>query len=302
MVPLMVPSGPAPWREAGAGTPLPAQRVRARNLFRDAPNRIHDDAGAQRLGFAGGLVAGVTIYGYLSRPAVEAWGPTWLERGTASVRFVRPTYDGEELALDGRVVARSANAVAGEVLAMLEARRAGGEVQATLAAGLAWGGPPITPSLAAYPAGPWPPSPHPATAEVLAGLGPLGAPVLVLDPDGLARAADELEDPLPLYRGAHAVAHPALLLQQANRALAENVALGPWIHVASDVSHVGVARAGERLETRGRVARLYTRGRRDWIELELLVVADGARPVARLRHTAIYRLPALPGGQEAPHG
>jgi len=44
------------------GTRLPEQHVRARNLFRDAANRIHDDAVAQQHGYAGALVAGVTIY------------------------------------------------------------------------------------------------------------------------------------------------------------------------------------------------------------------------------------------------
>jgi hypothetical protein len=66
---------------------LHEQQVRARNLFRDAANRIHDDAVARQHGSAGALVAGVTIYGYLTRLAVTAWGPEWLRRGTASVRF-----------------------------------------------------------------------------------------------------------------------------------------------------------------------------------------------------------------------
>ena len=272
------------------GATLPGRRVRARNLFRDAANRIHDDAVARQHGYAGALVSGVTIYGYLSQLAVAAWGPDWLRRGTSTVRFLRPVYDGEELTLHGCVLARSANAMAGETVAELHARGSGGQISATATAGLAWGGPAIAPNPRAYPAMALPASAPPATAEVLTSLVPLGTPVLVLDGTLLARAAEDLDDPSPIYRGSKGVAHPGLLLRQANRALAENVALGPWIHVSSDVAHCDLARAGDRLETRGRVARVYERHGRGWVELALLIVANGARPIARIHHTAIYRM------------
>src|SRR6185436_1660883 len=120
------------------GTRLPEQRVRARNLFRDAANRIHDDAVARQHGYAGALVAGVTIYGYLTRLAVMAWGPEWLRRGTASVRFLRPVYDGDSLAMSGQVVARSAAETAGESVIEIQGRTPRDENAVAMAAGLAW--------------------------------------------------------------------------------------------------------------------------------------------------------------------
>jgi acyl dehydratase len=285
-------TGPMPPAMA-PGTVLAVERVRARNLHRDSANRIHDDAVARRHGYASALVAGVTLYGYLSRLAVAAWGLDWLERGTASVRFLRPVYEGDELALAGRVVARSANRVAGEVVAELEGS-AGGRVATTMTAGLAWGGLVVAPDPGGYPAAPLPAAPPPASPEVLAALDPLGTPTLALDPRALDEAAGDLDDPWPGYRGPEGVAHPGLVLRQANRALSENVRLGPWIHVSSDVGHAGLARPGDRLETRGRVARVYERNGRGWVDLDLLVVAravaDGVRPIARIRHTTIYRL------------
>jgi acyl dehydratase len=272
------------------GATLAERRVRARNLFRDAANRIHDDSVARQYGYAGALVAGVTIYGYLSQLAVAAWGLDWLRRGTGTVRFLRPVYDGEELVLHGRVPARSANAMAGETVAELGARATGGHIAATVTASLAWGGPVTAPDPGEYPEMALPAFLPPATAEVLAGLDPLGTPVLSLDATMLARAAEDLDDPAPIYRGSEGVAHPGLLLRQANRALAENVGLGPWIHVASDVAHCDLARVGDCLETRGRVARVHERNGRGWVELDLLVVANGARSIARIRHTAIYRM------------
>jgi acyl dehydratase len=284
--------------EIAPGTALPERRVRARNLFADSVNRIHDDAVARQHGFAGALVAGVTIYGYLTRVAVEAWGIEWLRRGTATVRFTRPVYDGDVVTLSGRIVGRSGRPDAGETLAAIEARTPGGNVAATLMAGLAWGGPVMTPDPSRHPAAPLPMSPAPASSEALRSLGPLGSPVVELDAGTLATAAHDLDDASPLYRGPSGVLHPALLLRQANRILSANVALGPWIHASSDVAHSDLARAGDRLETRGRVARVYDRKGRDWVDLDLVVVAGGVRPIARIRHTAIYRMPAAGAGEE----
>src|SRR5262249_32689735 len=114
--------------EIAPGTALTQHRVRARNLFPDSANRIHDDTVARQHGFAGALVAGVTIYGYLTRMAVDTWGSDWLHRGTATVRFERPIYDGDVLTLTGRIVGRSGRPEAGETLAAIEARTPRGEV------------------------------------------------------------------------------------------------------------------------------------------------------------------------------
>jgi len=111
-----------------------------------------------------------------------------------------------------------------------------------------------------------------------------------------ARAAaylDGVEDPLPLYRGPDGWVHPAFFLDQANRAVDRNVRVGPWIHVSSRVRHLGGARVGEVLRTRGRIRSLWERKGREYLELDLLILAGPrARPAAHILHTAIYRLPA----------
>jgi hypothetical protein len=64
--------------------------------------------------------------------------------------------------------------------------------------------------------------------------------------------------------------------------------------VGSVVRHLGGARVGETLATRGRVRSLFEKKGREMVELDLLIVAGpSARPVAHIRHTAIYRLPLL---------
>ena len=69
-----------------------------------------------------------------------------------------------------------------------------------------------------------------------------------------------------------------------------NVALGPWIHTGSDVQNFGLLHDGSRLSARGRVAELSERKGHDLVDLDVLLVADGVRPVMHVRHSAIYRL------------
>ncbi len=274
-------------RDAAAEA-LPGHRVRARNLSRYSANKIHDDATARTYGYAGGLVAGTTVYAYMTAPLVTAWGLDWLARGTGRLTLVQPVYDGDELMVEARVVGRSGAEPAGEVVAEVTARTPRG-VAATLVAGLGWGGPPVTPDPRGYPASPLPDTRPLASAVTLGGRDPLGSPALHLDEAETTGYAAEVEDPLAFYRGAEAVAHPGQLLQQANRALSENVTLGPWVHAGSQVAHCGLARAGDRLTTRGRVARVFEKKGHEFVELDLLVVADEARPVMLVRHLAIWR-------------
>jgi hypothetical protein len=261
----------------------------ARNLSRYAANKIHDDVVARAYGYQGGLVAGTTLYAYMTRPLVAAWGSDWLAQGTARLTLRRPVYDGDELTVTPDVVGRSGGDMAGELVVRVRARARGAEV-AELTAGISWGALPLVPDPTRYPAAPLPEERLPAEPAALARLDPLGSPALDADPATALAYAREVEDPLPLYAGVEPIVHPGLVLQQANRALSENVALGPWIHAASNVAHCGLARAGARLETRGRVARLSERKGHRFVELDLLVVADGSRPVAHIHHTAIYVL------------
>src|ERR1051325_9283515 len=72
-------------------------RVRARNTAPDSENRIHDYRTAARYGFRGGLVPGITVYGYMTVPVVECFGRAWLERGAMQVKFIQPVYEGDEV-------------------------------------------------------------------------------------------------------------------------------------------------------------------------------------------------------------
>jgi acyl dehydratase len=258
-------------------------RLRARNTAADSDNRIHDDAVARRYGFGGGLVPGVTVYAYVTHPLVAAWGPAWLERGTMDVRFVAPFYDGDEVVVGP---AREPGAQAVE----LSVVNGEGRLCATARAGLA-PGPSEVPDPRDWPVVPLPAPDErpPAGRDAFGSVEVLGALGATFRADAGAGYADAVGDDLPLYRGTNAVAHPGWLLSLANYVLASNVALGPWIHTASEVRHLGLVTDGDNVSVRARVVDLSEARGHELVHLDVIMVV-GDRVVQRVRHSAIYRL------------
>lgn len=249
-------------------------------------NRIHDGDIARTLGFKAALVPGVTVYAWMTPPVVEALGVEWLERGTFSVRFTKPVYYGERATVQARVVDRTGESVTIEVTASNSA----GESCATATMGLTPGSDSKPPDPAAYPAAALPAERPVADRRRLETMEILGTPELRLSEDTAHGFLSEVDESLPLYGEATAPVHPPIYLNQANRAFERNVRVSPWIHVESRGRHLGRCHLGERLFTRGKVKRLFERKGHEFVELDLLLVATGGRPVASLSHTAIYQL------------
>ena len=255
-----------------------AYRVQACNLSAASENKIHDDDVARRFGFRGGLVPGVEVYAYMTHLPAARWGSAWLERGTAECRFLKPVYD-------GKLVTVNANETGGALTLTLESE---GEACANGSAALS----DTADSTPGIPEGPAPPPaderPEAAEATLPVGRALVSHP-LQLTQEYLRQYLADIGETEPLY-AREELAHPALFLRLSNSALKDNVRLGPWIHVGSSIRHCGLARTGETLAARAIVAANYARKGHRFVELDVVVVADGTRPVARVRHTAIYRL------------
>ncbi|MBY0331829.1 MAG: hypothetical protein K2X49_14290 [Acetobacteraceae bacterium] len=255
--------------------------VRANNLSRASENRIHDDAVAQRFGFTGALVPGVEVHAYACHPAVALWGRDWLARGSMESRFLKPVYDGAMVHVAAEAQPDGALAIRVE---------SGGVLAATATAALPDAAE-AAPDIAAFP---WhaPPA-HAARPEANeATLAP--GRWLGTAPEGMAAGvlAEYLAgtgETEALY-AAEGLVHPGLVLRLCNKALTQNVRLGPWIHVGSAVRNLDVAHVGEALEVRARILSNEDRKGHRIVELDALVVADRARAVARVRHTAIWRV------------
>jgi acyl dehydratase len=233
---------------------LPLYRVRAQNTAADSENKIHDDRVAGEYGFRGGLVPGVTVYGYMTAPLVE-FAPDWLERGSMQVRFLEPFYDGDEV-----IVRADANGD-GSVRIIAEREDGGlcGSATALLQA----------------------PSPRPAEEypeRALPEHRPIPTRDNLIPGTLLGTVVEKLE-----------TAEPRQLLQFSNEILARNFRLDPWIHVASKIVNWSATHPGDTIAARGRIHDRFDRKGHEFVVLDVMLIANGNRLVQAVRHTAIYR-------------
>ena len=245
--------------------------VTATNWATSSENKIHDDTVARQFGFGGGLVPGVTLYAYLSRPIVDLWGAEWLARGGAEVRFASPVYDGSTV-------------VAALDPPRLELRDPAGSV---CSSGSAWpdARPIEVPDIGFAPL----PTARPeASTASLAEGTVLGSIEHRFHATQASAYLDTIGDDLDIYRG-EGLAHPGWLLLDANQALVANVVLGPWIHVGSRVHNLRPVTDGQLISTRSRVAAEYERKGHRFVELDVVTMADDDAALI-VRHTAIWRL------------
>jgi acyl dehydratase len=277
------------------GAELPPYRVSAAMPAEAVENKIHEDGLARAMGFRGGLVPGVTVYAWMTHPVVEALGTAWLERGTFAARFSKPVYFGENATVRASLAERTDSSLTLHVR-VLDAE---GQTCATSTMGLPLGPAPAPPAVSAYAAAPLPPERPPVSRALLASRTVLGTPEQMLDETAARAFLDRVNEPLALYRDPGAPAHPGLYLDLANRALSRNVRVSPWIHVESQGRHLGVARVGELIEARAKVKNLFERKGHEFVELDILLVAGSARPVASIRHVAIYQLRGAPAAAPA---
>jgi acyl dehydratase len=278
----------------------------AHNTATASGNKIHDDEVAKRYGFGGGLVPGVDVYAYMTWPAAEAWGLDWLARGTMRARFTAPVYEGERVVASATPAAPAEAEGDGLALA-IELRAADGSVRAAGVAGLP-AAPIDPPPVATWPVvAPGPGGPTGGAAD----RRPEASPSSLAVGTALAIAAHrfhadqaeaylaDVRDDLPLYRS-EGVAHPGWLLRDANHVLGANVALGPWIHVESQVRHHALVRDGEAVRARAVVTRQWEHKGHRFVELDVGLIVGGSddgggHVAARVTHTAIYR-PRPPAG------
>lgn len=233
-------------------------RVRAHNTAADSENKIHDDRVASAYGFRGGLVPGVTVYGYMIPAVLEQFGREWLDHGGITVRFVAPCYEGES------VVARCQGSAVG-------AEQEDGRLYASGVVTLD-----EKTDLAAdvYPFRPVPEMEHRpvASAETIVPGTPLGA----------IRATLDVQDPAGI---------PERLLRMANEILVRNFRMSPWIHAGSEVLHHRLASCGQEITLTGVIRECFERKGRRFAVAGIAMSADeGVLPVASVRHTFIYHL------------
>ena len=235
-------------------------RVTAHNTANDSDNKIHDDTVARTYGFRGGLVPGVSVYGYMIPAVLECLGRDWLERGSIAFRLHAPCFEGDV------VVSRCGG----------QAVSAENEEGSLYASGIVE----IGDNASAAPRFPLHPLPDMdqrpiASRQTIFPGRRLGSITQQLD------VTDES-------------AIPERLLRMANEILMQNFRMGPWIHAGSEVRHHRLAPCGQETAISGLVQECFERkGRNFGVAALEMTSNDGAgepRLIATVRHTFIYDL------------
>jgi hypothetical protein len=255
--------------------PASTYSVVAYNTARESENKIHDNAVARQFGFAGGLVPGVDVYAYMAHLPVARWGRDFLAHGSLEVRFLKPVYDGETTS----VSARPANGGLDLEVRSRDELCATGHAAMTHTP---------APALDAFEETAAAAERAPADEASLAVGRQLGIRPLDITREWAQRYVEDVRERDPIYLR-EALSHPGQLPRLLNWALTHNVVLGPWIHVASKTDHFAAARVGDTLSVRAKVAANYEKKGHRFVELDGLILANAATPIARIAHTAIYR-------------
>lgn len=233
---------------------LPIYRVRAVNWATESENKIHDDEVAASYGFRGGLVPGVTVYGYMTVPIVE-YAREWLDHGTMQVRFFQPVYDGDETVVRAEVQNDGSIRVSAEQ----ENGTVCGVGTATI------------PVASEHPYHRFPEHPLPENR-------PVPSRENLIPGTTLGTVTGKLE-----------LADTREVLQFSNEVLARNFKLGPWIHAASEVNNWSAVQPGEEISARGRIHDCFDRKGHEFVVIDVMLIAHGGRLVQTVRHTAIYK-------------
>lgn len=246
----------------------------ARNYSEESENRIHSDGAARTFGFDAALVPGVAVFGHMTRPLVESLGADWLGGYSADVRLIKPTYDGDELAIehseeDGEHLVRCTGR--GVLIAEMRSRA---EAPALDAMAALPGGRPVDgkPEIAwdlihvgeAFPAFPWSP-----------------------DLEEQVVYANQVSDDLPIWQSD--LLHPHAVLSMANTALSNRFRLPAWLHVGSRIVFREPVRIGDEIEVRAVPIEKWRRKGHEFIDLYVAYVVDGAVKT-EIRHTAIFKI------------
>ena len=248
--------------------------VQAENFAESSENRIHSDEIAQRLGFRGALVPGVTVYGYLVHPLVAAFGNDWLAHSVADVRLLKPTYDGEQVRVE------------------IEETDEGHTVRSydplgTLTAVLTSAAPQLLPNPLdeAIFDGPIKSSERVEIAWDNVVENQVFAPKeLTFTVDDNARYTEQAKDASEIYREA---IHPHYLLALANTSLVNEYVMPTWIHVGSETIHRKILNVGDTITIRAVTLEKWRKKGHEFVRIWVTFWRNGEL-TTDITHTAIF--------------
>jgi len=265
------------------------------NQAPDSQNQIHSDDMAQRYGFRGGLVPGVTLSAYLTQPGVVQWGLSFLQRGQASIKVLRPIYHAERVSVSVNLTSETSYEA--------ELINSEGEVRAIAKVSL--------PEQADLPALPYRKSlpvmadnyqPAIATPEVFENLqhnGTLETRYLWSKRHAMASYFDTPKSMPALLTFGDApapnrgLANTSFILGCANWVFASNAGMNPWVHLQTDHQLFAEIKNETEVAAQMSVDALFEKKGHQFADIWVnLFNAETSEPLARIWQRAIYRLRA----------
>lgn len=259
-------------------------------------NRVHANGLTKKLGFRGGFVLGIAIYGYMTRALVERLGEKWLARVVVEVKFLKPVCEGDRLRIETMPVAGREAENQFNVTAYNESM--GNEVSALLTAGV--------------------PVPFPEV-DAKAGIPPnqWSGPVAQLrtwDSVVIDRAyrtlshtltiednrtwQSILSDDLPVYtQGEHPPIHPAHVLRQAQLGTNHECITDNAVHCSTRAVIREMLRVGDSVQLLTVPIAKWEKKQNHWITMYCAIRRED-QVCAEIYHTQIFK---LRGTEEIPN-
>lgn len=252
------------------------------NQVPNSTNQIHGDEMAERFGFRGGLVPGVTLSAYLLHPVADIFGMEFLERGYAHCRINSPLYDHEtfEVQITDQSHKHCHTCLkreSGEPLAFAET-----SIQAD-ALPPAYRGDTVGNESVDTP----------ATRENFERLRISGCQAFGYgwntehEMSSYLRDASAMSD---LY-AVDGFANPSYILGISNWMLASNIYMNPWIHLETRSQNFAPLAAGSAVIGEMSVKSLFEKKGHEFVDVEVNVYdADSLQCYTAIDLRAIYRL------------
>lgn len=253
----------------------------------DIGNPIHSTSFAQRYGFRGPLVGGVTVWGWATPAILDAAGEAWLDRGWSEFVFRQPVYPGDHLLIRVRPETDRGD----DAFHVTMTNQDGVDcVVASVGLGDAsWLGELRTPRrlVAAHT-----PRPKPAllleSAPIGEDLVPAAFPCSAQDARDYI--AESLRTDDPRFVGDRPRLHPGWLTGRVEELLRHHFSLPSSMHTRSRVQQLAPAYAGQTVTAAATMTEAYeSKGHHIGVFNCLLIGEDGTR-LAHMRHTTIFRI------------
>ncbi len=267
-------------------------RVQVVNQASASENLMHSDEMAQRYGFAGALVAGVTVFGHMTYPLVREFGVAWLSGRVVELNLNKPAYDDDWLDIT------SADTDSGVAT---ECYNASKTLLATVTTGIKDLTSPSDPRAMMSPADRNPPREEITWDNFIVG-APFAAYTWRPDADLQRGALDELQDDLDIYTvdtlgapntlnkgGDGPPVHPLLIAKEFNAGFTRHWLMPAWIHVTTRITLRETLRLGDEVEIRTLPIERFERGGHQFGELYMAFLVDG-RVAAEGTHRAIFKV------------